>query len=120
TERQRLAQMRAIAEEYQAIDDFEATKRRWQLRLLSKPIARYAVPDKGIIDGALFAFAHGTDPEVFLLLEAHRTEAGAEWQIGFAPMTAYAVEVSRHEKVVWNEKYRESPKDPRESFFIRV
>jgi hypothetical protein len=120
TERQRLAQMRAIAEEYQAIDDFEAKKSRWQLRLLSKPIARYAVPDKGIIDGALLAFAHGTDPEVFLLLEAHRTDRGAEWRIGMAPMTAYAVEVSRKDKPVWNAHYRESPKDPREPLFIRV
>jgi hypothetical protein len=112
--------MRAIAEEYQAIDDFEAQKSRWELRLLTKPIARYSVAGKGIIDGALFAFAHGTDPEVFLLLEAQRTETGAEWRIGFAPMTAYAVEVSRKEKAVWSEKYRESPKDPREPFFIRV
>jgi hypothetical protein len=120
TERQRLVQMRAIAEQYRAIDDFEDQKSRWELRLLAKPVYRYAVPEGGIIDGALWAFAHGTDPEVFLLLEARETSQGHEWQIGMAPMTAYAVEVSRKDKPVWSAPLREPPWKPREPFFIRV
>ena len=120
TERQRLVQMRAIAEEYRAIDDFEDKKSRWELRLLSKPVYRYAVADRGIIDGALWTFAHGTDPEVFVLLEARETAKGNEWQIGMAPMTAYAVEVSRKEKPVWSAPFREPPWNFGKPFFIRV
>ena len=42
------------------------------LRLLPKPLYRYERPDgpTSSSDGALFAFVLGTDPEVFLLLEA--------------------------------------------------
>ena len=120
TDRQRLVQMRAIAEEYKAIDDFENKQSRWELRLLSKPVYRYAAADRGIIDGALWAFAHGTDPEVFVLLEAREAANGPEWQIGMAPMTAYAVEVSRKDKSVWNAPFRQGPWKPAEPFFIRV
>ena len=119
SERQRLTQMSDIAREYSAIDDFEDRKSRWELRLLSKPIYRYAAAAEGILDGALFAFAHGTDPEVFALIEAVETAKGTEFRIGLAPMTAYAVEVSRKDKAVWNAPYRKPPFDPREPFFIR-
>jgi hypothetical protein len=119
TDRQRLTQMYAIAKEYTAIDDFEDKQSRWELRLLPKPIYRYAAADQGILDGALYAFAHGTDPEVFALIEARETAKGTEWQVGLAPMTAYAVEVSRKDKAVWNAPYRKPPFDPREPFFIR-
>jgi hypothetical protein len=119
TDRQRLTQMNAIAREYTAIDDFENKQSRWELRLLAKPIYRYAAADQGILDGALYAFAHGTDPEVFALIEARETANGAAWQIGMAPMTAYAVEVSRKDKPVWNAPYRKPPFDPREPYFIR-
>jgi hypothetical protein len=119
SERQRLTQMADIAREYSAIDDFEDKKSRWELRLLAKPIYRYASADGGILDGALFAFAHGTDPEVFVLIEAVETAKGSEFRIGLAPMTAYAVEVSRNGKAVWSAPYRKPPFDPREPFFIR-
>ena len=120
TDRQRLVQMRTITEEYQAIDDFEDKQSRWELRLLSKPVYRYAATDQGIVDGALWAFAHGTDPEVFVLLEARETAKGTEWQIGMAPMTAYAVEVSRKDKPVWSAPLRQGPWKVGEPFFIRV
>jgi hypothetical protein len=119
SERQRLTQMADIAREYSAIDDFEDKKSRWELRLLSKPIYRYAAVGGGILDGALFAFAHGTDPEVFVLIEAVETAKGSEFRIGMAPMTAYAVDVSRKGKSVWSAPYRKPPFDPREPFFIR-
>jgi len=120
SDRQRLLQMRAIVEEYKAIDDFQNKQSRWELRLLAKPVFRYADPDLGIIDGALWAFVHGTDPEVFVLLEARETRASREWQIGMAPMTAYAVEVSRKDQPVWNAPLRQPPRDPRDTFFMRV
>lgn len=118
--RQRLAQMRAIADEYSAIDDFGGKQSRWELRLLTTPLYRYADPDRGIVDGALWAFVHGTDPEVFVVLEASETPTGLEWQIGMAPMTAYAVEVSRKGKPVWNAPRRRQLGDPRETFLTRV
>jgi hypothetical protein len=54
------------------------------------------------------------------VLEARETPTGREWQIGMAPMTAYAVEVSRKDKPVWKAPLRQQPGNPREPFFMRV
>ena len=39
---------------------------------MPQPLLRYAAPDSGVIDGAVFAFAEATDPEALLILEARR------------------------------------------------
>jgi hypothetical protein len=113
----RLQQMRAIAETFTAADDFEG-KSRWELRLLAKPLHRYGKPDTEILDGALFAFVHGTDPEVWLLVEARSADSGYAWHFALAPMTGYAVQVSRNGQAIWRCPWRKPPFDPREPFFI--
>ena len=97
---QRSRQMRALAQGFRAMDDFR--KQGWrELRLLPTPIARYGngKPGTKVLDGALFAFAEGTDPEVFLFLEARRLDQATEWQYALAPMTVFAVKsiVSRED-----------------------
>ena len=49
----------------------------------------------------MFAFVMGTDPEVVLLLEAVEREGNLVWQYGIARATAYAVEASLGDEVVW-------------------
>lgn len=117
TAARRLTQMRSIARQFEASDDFEG-KSRWQLRLMPKPLVRYEGSDSRIIDGALFAFAHGTDPEVLLLLEARETDTGPRWYYGLAPMTGYAVKAFRHDVEIWSKPHRQPPFDPRSPFFI--
>ena len=43
---------------------------REELRLLPKPLYRYEPKAGPVIDGAVFAFVMGTDPESLLLIEA--------------------------------------------------
>ena len=117
TPAQRLAQMRTIAKDFEAADDFEGQS-RWELRLLAKPLHRYGRPKSDILDGALFAFAHGTDPEVFLIVEARSTAGKDRWHYGLAPMTAYALRASYKGKDVWNRPWQKPPFDPREPFYI--
>jgi hypothetical protein len=50
----------------------------------------------------MFAFAKGTDPEVVLLLEAVERQGKVAWQYAFAPATAWAVEASLGDRVVWS------------------
>lgn len=113
----RLTQMRNIALEFQASDDFEG-KSRWELRLLSKPLHRWGKPGSQVLDGALFAFAHGTDPEVFVLVEARGSEGKYSYEYGLAPMTAYALKVSLKGREIWTAPYRKAPFQPNEPFFI--
>jgi hypothetical protein len=113
----RLAQMRTIAKDFEAADDFEG-KSRWELRLLAKPLQRYGKPDSDILDGALFAFAHGTDPEVLLMVEARQSGKNYRWHYGLAPMTAYAVRASYKGKSVWDHPQQKSPVDPASPYHI--
>jgi hypothetical protein len=115
---QRARQMRSLAADFRALDDWWA--KGWsELRLLPKPISRYGEPGTKLLDGALFAFVHGTDPEVFLFLEARAGKGGPEWQYALAPMTIFAVKGSYRGKTVWELPNRDSSQDPSKPFFAR-
>jgi hypothetical protein len=65
----RLSQMRALAREYSATVIGLADDRQ-VLRLLPQPVYRYGRPDGPAVDGAMFVYCKGTNPEVLLLVEA--------------------------------------------------
>jgi hypothetical protein len=100
TPAQRLIQMRRLARELTAIKrDREGSV--GELRLLTQPVYRYADPAGGVIDGALFAFVQGTDPEVFVLFEA-RSEGGTpRWTFAAARMNSVAFTLRHGEREVW-------------------
>ncbi len=71
----RLTQMRQIASDFEgelAISKQPVAK----LKLITSPLHRYKVPDDGVIDGALFALAVGTDFEILLAIEARKDANG--------------------------------------------
>jgi len=113
----RLRQLRAMAEEFSATDDFLAAG--WsQLRLLPKPWLRYGKAGSGVEDGALFAFAIGTDPEVVLMIESRSDPAGVRrWEYALAPMTSFEVKVSWKGNEVWTLPHRKDSFDPTEPFY---
>jgi hypothetical protein len=117
---ERLRQMKAIAER------FQATMTGWQadnsdqeiLRLLPRPLFRYDLtnakdPDEKLLDGALFAYVLGTDPEAVLVLEATGTAGKADWQYAFARATSGGLEVKLGEEVVWTAKKHPANRDPK-------
>ncbi len=113
---QRLRQMRAIAGDFRATDNFKA--RGWSdLRLLPTPIARYGGTGTELLDGALLAFVIGTDPEVFLFLEARPGVGGPAWHYALAPMTAYALQATYRGKAVWELPDRDPSWDPSKPFY---
>lgn len=72
-----------------------------ELRLLVHPLARYGNDASDVLDGALFAFVQGTDPEAFLLLEA-RTEGNQwQWQYALVQMNSVQFEGTYREEQVW-------------------
>ena len=101
TAERRLRQMRQLAEGFSAEHHYRGTT--WnQLRMLIKPFARYGKPGSDVQDGALFCFAHGTDPEALLMLESRPGKDGPEWQYAFAPMTGFAINAFWKGKEVWS------------------
>jgi hypothetical protein len=114
----RLVQMKKLAGEFTTSDDFKvrATDKettRHELRMLPTPVYRYSDAAAEIEDAAVFAFVHGTDPELFLVLEYRGKGTG--WQYALVPMTCWAVEARRGDKIVWNVEERlgkSTPSDP--------
>lgn len=92
-ERTRLRQMRELARRFKAFEFWTPTRakvtERYALRLLSQPVYRYRDPSAGIIDGAIFLFAYGQNPEVALVIEAGRDKAAApSWSYGVGRLAA--------------------------------
>lgn len=81
--RLRLVQMKALARDFSAtIKSLEGEPS--ELRLLPQPLYRYEPKGGDVLDGSLFSIALGTDPEVFLLIEARREKPNDDWRWQYA------------------------------------
>jgi len=115
----RLRQMKALADRCGVtMTGWKADKSdREELRLLPKLLYRY-VPSEasgagaGWIDGGVFAFVQGTDPEAILLLEAVRGKGALRWQYAFARATAAGLEARVDKTVVWAVDFLEGQATP--------
>jgi hypothetical protein len=120
TPAERLRQMKALAEGFQATMTGWAANNSDQevLRLLPRPLHRYDLagakdPDPKLIDGALFAFVLGTDPEVVLILEAVRMMEEATWQYACVRATSGGLEVKHGDELVWSAAKHPANRDPK-------
>jgi hypothetical protein len=102
-ETQRVLQLKKLAKEFSANAKYRNAPDDTELRLLPQPIHSYAAPKQGVLSGGLFAFVRGTDPELWLLVEARGKDAAtARWQFAAARMTNMAELRLRHQdKQVW-------------------
>ncbi|MGI8980962.1 MAG: hypothetical protein ACR2FY_17175 [Pirellulaceae bacterium] len=98
----RLGQMRAIARSFSAelTDKRGGDDVRRKLRLLNQPVYRYESSKNGVVDGAMFALAEVTDPEVWLIVEAINEEGAQRWQYALARMNADALEIRLDDAIV--------------------
>jgi len=99
----RLIQMRSLAREFTA-HSIDYQMERWELRLLGQPLYRYEKAEGDVVDGALFAFvtSAGTDPEVVVALEAHKSGDALAWHyrtIRFSDSNLYVQHLG---KEVWS------------------
>jgi len=89
---QRLIQMRSTARRF-TVERTDADGTRRSLRLMRQPLYRYAVSDNELVDGTVFCFVQGTNPDVILLLEARGQGDERVWQYGLARMHHYGLSV---------------------------
>lgn len=98
----RLAQMKELARRFEACEYWDPDNSRFELRLLVQPIHRYRDPDKKIIDGAVFLLAHGTNPEIVMLMEAQGdTVETSEWHFAMTRLGSAELHASFDGKEVW-------------------
>ncbi|HVX12873.1 MAG TPA: hypothetical protein VHC22_16945 [Pirellulales bacterium] len=75
---------------------------RWELRLLSNPLYRYALDEtEEVLDGALFTLTQGTDPEVLILIEARRVDGEYKWQYCLGRFSDYKLAVRYRDREIW-------------------
>jgi hypothetical protein len=99
TRPQRLIQMRSIVRRYTVGIEVEGES---DLRLLEQPLYRYPENVAGAVDGAIFAFAMTTDPEMLILLEDRQEQDQVAWHIAFARFGNKAMKVKAGDLVVWS------------------
>jgi hypothetical protein len=78
------------------------TKAAIKLRVLPRPIFRYQVRDPALLDGAIFAFAAGDDPQALLILEARAGRGGHHWWLGFARLNSIHLTAKHKQLTLWN------------------
>ena len=83
--RARLAQLRQLAQRFAARE--VRHEEPIACRLMPQPIDRYSDIEAGIVDGAVFTFANGTNPELGLLLEC----SDKAWSYGAFRLSAAAL-----------------------------
>ncbi len=112
----RLRQMKTVAQQFRStlLGWKTDNSQREELRMLSRPIYRYKIenPDE-LLDGALFAFVSGTDPESILVIEAVRVEGKYQLQSAFVRRSSGALEGLFRDKLVWTAKRHPQQKNPR-------
>ena len=84
---------------------------RIELRPFANPLHRYSDEAAGLIDGTIFAFVNGTNPEVLLVLEAVRggQDQPAQWRYSLAQMTGGEVAADLDAQEVWNQTEADPP-----------
>ena len=98
---QRLRQIRSLSRRFKA-HSIDHRGGRWELRLIPKPVYRYQPkkPDS-TLDGALLAICQGTDPEIFLAVEARRADEGYRWHYACAAFSDYKLYARLDDTEVW-------------------
>jgi hypothetical protein len=85
-------QARRLVERFSS-DLVDRENERIHLRLLTTPLHRHDTNDSPVSrGGALIAFCQQTDPELLLLIEARKSDAGYRWEYavtGFSDMDLY-------------------------------
>ena len=86
--------MRQLARRFGATETFN--KERVECRLIAQPIDRYQSEEEKIVDGAIFALANGTNPEIGIVLECD----AERWRYGIIRLSSAQTTVTLDDKTV--------------------
>jgi hypothetical protein len=84
-------QARGLSRQFKAT--MGAGNGRRQLRLVPKPLLEYESESHGILAGAVFSLAIGTNPSMFLIIELRDTDKGSQWFHGSARATSAPIQL---------------------------
>jgi hypothetical protein len=94
-------QMRELARRFKVERD-HPEQGKGEVRLLPQPIYRFPADQEDLLDGAIFAFVEGTDPEAYLVLEAARSQEKPRWRYALARMNIVPFTATLDGEQVWH------------------
>ncbi len=97
----RLIQMRRIARDFSAVSIHPDENNERELRLLPQPLYCYKSDSAKVVDGALFTFVMGTDPELLLLIENRIVNGKPHWHFAAARYSHIPLKLRRGGRIVW-------------------
>lgn len=111
----RLAQMRELARAFSATTTLEGVES--ELRLLTQPLHRNEKETGDVLDGALFTYVTGTDPELMLVIGARPAAEGGEatWHYAAGRFTDLTLRLRHKDVELWTHERgapREGKPDP--------
>lgn len=117
----RLRQMKQLANRF-AVTISHPTSESDKVRLLPTPLYRYGDAESELLDGAIFAFAQGNDPEALLMIEAHSERRGEQpqWRYGWARCTTWAVDAQLDGKTVYQVPFYDFSRNDRNAAFANI
>jgi hypothetical protein len=114
SEVERLLQIRELIKRFSAREHWvnpEGHGQHYALRLLSHPIDRYSDPGSGVVDGAIFVFANGTNPESLVIIEARRHgDDPPKWSFAAVPFSHAEVTLKFGSRDVWTAPSKDTGK----------
>ncbi|HEV7225717.1 MAG TPA: hypothetical protein VGN42_23625, partial [Pirellulales bacterium] len=97
----RLRQMKELSHRF-AIRADDPGRGKEELRLLPQPIHRYADPDQGVIDAAIFGFtSYGTNPNALVMIELCKEAEASAWRFACSRATDAGLSVILDGTQVW-------------------
>lgn len=102
TARLRQSQLKLLIRDFAASEEFNG--QTYQLRILPRPIYEYEDNEHGVLSGAVFVIANGTNAEILMLVEARAPngDAPAHWVAGFSRLATASLEVTYAKGDFWN------------------
>ncbi|HUY37115.1 MAG TPA: hypothetical protein VMV69_30670 [Pirellulales bacterium] len=98
----RLRQLKELARRFTVHEFWDPDNSHYDLRLLVRPVHRYADAAAEIQDGAAFIIAYGTNPEAVLLIEALGPSIdAARWRYSLARSSHAELHVEFDGREVW-------------------
>jgi len=97
----------------------QANPKNDELRLQDNPVYRWGDANGPVTDGALFLFGEATDPEVALIIEAHRRDDSVTWKYAAARVTSGELTVQLDGKEVWRVPTWDQDPRPEQPYLTR-
>jgi hypothetical protein len=103
-EAHRLRHMKDQVRRFTAHEFWDPDNSRFELRLLVQPVHRYEDKNAKVWDGAVFVLAHGTNPEVLVLIEAlGESLEKSKWHYSLARLGSAELHVEIDGREVWKQ-----------------